>query len=109
MRLEIHTAHHDGAFLPTDTNKVGIELYDLYDSEILCAQEMRVPEQHGGEASKWMCGPNRLARGACRVLALGSNLDDRFEDGMHALAGCHSYIVDPTVKMVHGHKAVATF
>ena len=34
----------------------------------------------------------------CQVVSLGSHFDDAFERGMHKLASCKSYVVDPTLQ-----------
>ena len=34
----------------------------------------------------------------CQVVSLGSHFDDAFERGIHKLASCKSYVVDPTLQ-----------
>ena len=71
--------------------------------ELSCAENVRVPLGFG-DGPKWVCGPEMLAR-PCRVVSLGSAADDRYELGMHKLAGCQAYIVDPSL----GAEAAAAF
>ena len=49
-----------------------------------------------GDGAKWLCGP-RAHRQGCKALSLGSNFEDSFERAIYDLAGCSSYIVDPTL------------
>jgi len=61
-----------------------------------CADDSRVPAGTVGDGPKWLCGASSLPQ-PCRVVSLGSNLDDRFERGMYGIANCTSLIVDPTM------------
>lgn len=69
-------------------------IMDEWESEYSCDTEMRVPQQLG-DGPKWMCGP--AYHRPCTMLSLGSDLDASFERGMHRLANCSTYIVDPTI------------
>lgn len=75
---------------------------DLYD----CAGSLQrvpapVPNETLEEAdgAKWLCGMTNLARKneRCDVLSVGSNFNDKFESSMHEVAGCRSYVIDPTL------------
>ena len=79
-------AHYTGIWSP----------FDYWEPTISCAEDVRIPMGLVGDGAKWVCGVAAHTR-SCRVLSLGSNFDDNFERAIFKLAGCSSYIVDPTL------------
>ena len=71
--------------------------FDYWEAEHSCASESRVPARVVGDGAKWLCAA-ALHPPPCQVVSLGSDFDDAFERGMHKLASCKSYIVDPTLQ-----------
>ena len=75
---------------------------DYWEADWPCVADERVPPFSAaapsaiGDGPKWMCGPRAIPK-PCRVVSLGSNADDLFERGLHALQGCVTLIVDPTM------------
>ena len=70
--------------------------FDYWEPTYSCVQDVRIPIGLVGDGAKWLCGPKVHQQG-CKVLSLGSNFDDSFEQAIHNLTGCSSYIVDPTL------------
>lgn len=73
--------------------------FDYWEAEYSCASESRVPANVVGDGAKWLCAA-ALHPAPCQVVSIGSNFDDAFERGMHKLANCKSYIVDPTLPVL---------
>lgn len=98
-RLHAHAARF-GEFLPASRRPLRARdvprYHDYWEADHSCAAESRMPGGIIGDGPKWLCGA-ALHPAPCRVVSLGSNFDDAFERGMHAAAGCSSYIVDPTL------------
>jgi len=69
---------------------------DLFEPEYSCCNEIRVPN-HFGDGPKWVCGVDTV-QAPCETLSLGSNYDAQFEEGIFQMAGCKSYIIDPTLQ-----------
>ena len=72
--------------------------FDYWEAEYSCASESRVPARVVGDGAKWLCAA-ALHPAPCQVVSLGSHFDDAFERGMHKLASCKSYVVDPTLQL----------
>ena len=70
--------------------------FDYWEPTYACVDDLRIPIGLVGDGAKWLCGP-RAHRQGCKALSLGSNFDDSFERAIYDLAGCSSYIVDPTL------------
>ena len=85
--------------LPTTSYTGRFSPFDYWEAEYSCASESRVPANVVGDGAKWLCGA-ALHPAPCQVVSLGSNFDDAFERGMHKLANCKSYIVDPTLRVL---------
>ena len=98
LRLE-QFGRWTGTFLPTQRNQALVGIFDLWEADMTCVDEARIP-LGVGDGPKWVCAPSALAR-PCAVVSLGSNYDDSYERGMHDAAGCHAYIVDPTLRAPH--------
>ena len=71
--------------------------FDYWEAEYSCASESRVPGRVVGDGVKWLCAA-ALHPAPCQVVSLCSHFDDAFERGMHKLASCKSYVVDPTLQ-----------
>ena len=102
--LSLKLMHHFG-----HVNSWGQNILDQWEPEFSCSEESRVPETLG-DGPKWICGAAQLLE-PCNLVSLGSNFDARFERAMHTIAGCHAYVVDPTLvgnraRLGHFHKGL---
>ena len=99
-RLRRHASEYD-EFLP-EANRTTMNspkrqkktIFSYFAPLYNCGNAAMRSAATGADGGKWLCG--EVVR-PCRVLSVGSNYDDSFEQAMHNMSGCRSYTVDPTL------------